>query len=321
MKKILPKTIRNIAGVLAAGALMLGASASHALPGKVTAAGDSITMGFAADCRYNRYFWDLFCLLGGDQPEHSWFDGWSSNVDSVHDKYKAINGSIAGNKSAAASGSEMLGGSNNFATQAANIVAQSTTPDHVEVALGGNDICNRGCTDAANCADPVYTESQWRGAVRAGLDTLVAGLPIGSTVYMAGVPRVQDLRAAGLAKQASHSRIRCENVWSSFNVCNIATSGSSMSGESHAQRYSALQTVQRRYNEIIAEETSAYNANTSGQNPRGIEVATDYAGEGVASTGTFEFGKDDIDGGDCFHPSKLGQNKVADLMWNNNPDI
>jgi len=307
-------------GPIVAIALSMGVMNAQALPGKAAAGGDSITMAFAADCKYNRYFWDLFCLLGGDQPEHSWFDGNSSNVDSVHDKYKQIDSAINANKAAAESGSEMRGGSNNFATQAASIVAQTTQPDHVEVALGGNDICNRDCTDPANCADPVYTNDEWRSSVRAGLDTLVSGLPTGSTVYMAGVPRVQDLRAAGLAKQASHSRIRCENVWSSYSVCEIATKGGSLNGESHAQRFAALETVQREYNEILAAEAAAYNSNSTGQNPRGIEVVSNYVDESTASTGTFLFTKNDIDGGDCFHPSVLGQNKVADLMWNNNPD-
>jgi len=299
--------------------LTMGSMQAQALPSKAVAGGDSITMAFAADCRYNRYFWDLFCLLGGDQPEHSWFDGNSSSVDSVHDKYKQLDSSISANKSAAASGSEMRGGSNNFATQAANIVAQNTVADHVEIALGGNDICNRDCTDPANCSDPVYTDAQWRSSVQAGLDTLVAGLPTGSSIQLAGVPRVQDLRAAGLVKQ-SHRRIRCENVWSSYNVCNIATSGSSLNGESSATRLAALELVQQSYNEILAEEATAYNTNSVGQNPRGIEVVSNYVDESTASTGTFSFSAADIDGGDCFHPSVLGQNKVADLMWDTNTD-
>lgn len=308
------KSSSLLAACTLAVAFSVAMSPAHALPSKATAAGDSITMGFAADCRYNRYFWDLFCLLGGDQPEHSWFDGGSSKVNSVHDKYKQIDSSIAANKSAAASGSEMRGGNNNFATQAANIVAQSTTPDHVELVLGGNDICNRGCTDPANCSDPLYTETEWRSSVQAGLNTLVAGLPSGSTVYMGGVPRVQDLRAAGLAKQATSSRIRCDNVWSTFGVCSIATSGSSMAGESSAQRLAAIEVAQQRYNEIIAEEVSAYNGTN------GVEVVTSYQGENVATVGTFSFGKDDIDGGDCFHPSVQGQNTAANLMWNHNSD-
>ncbi len=313
----------NLLATLPAMALLiltLGSVNAHALPGKAVAGGDSITMGFAADCKYNYWFWDLFCLLGGDQPEHSWFDGNSSSVNSVHDRYKRLNSSIVANKSAAASGSEMRGGSNNFATQAANIVAQTTVADHVEIALGGNDLCNRDCTNPANCNNPVYSNAQWRASVQAGLNTLVSGLPSGSTVYLAGVPRVQDLRAAGLAKQATTYRINCDSIWSTFSVCPIATNGGTMNGETQAQRFAALNTIQRQYNEILAQEAAAYTANSNGKNPRGIEVVSNYAGESVSSTGTFRFTKDDIDGGDCFHPSVRGQNKVADLMWNRNPD-
>lgn len=294
--------------------------ASADTPQKATAAGDSITMAFAANCTANVSFFDLFCLIGGDQPTRSWFDGSNSSVNSIHDKYKSLDSGIQANKSAAESGSEMRGGNNNFAAQAVNIVSQSPVPDHVEVVLGGNDICNRDCTDPANCNNPLYTDSQWRDAVQSGLDTLVSNLPAGSTVYFGSVPRVQDLRAAGLEKQASSSRVNCENIWRTFNICNIATDGGSLNGESLAVRLAGIEAAQQRYNEILRDEAAAYNSNTNGRNPRGIEVISDYVDESSASTGTFKFEKDDIDGGDCFHPSVLGQNKVADLMWNNNSD-
>ena len=302
--------------------LLFGIQSARAdLPSNTAAAGDSITMGFAADCTGNIWFWDLACLLGGDQPEHSWFNGWDSDVFSIHDRYKQLDSSIAANKNAAASGSEMLGGSNNFAVQASNIVAQTNTPDHVEVELGGNDICNRDCTDPANCSDPLYTDSQWQNAVRAGLDILVDGLPNGSTVHLGAVPRVQDLRAAGLAKQSSQWwKVNCKSLWSTFGVCRIATNGGTMNGESHAQRYAAINDAQRRYNEILAQEAAAYNSNSNGQNPRGIEVVSNYVDEQTPSGGTYQFGKNDIDGGDCFHPSIRGQNLVAEQLWLSNPD-
>ena len=286
-----------------------------AAPAKAVASGDSITMGFGADCTRNRYFWDLFCLLGGDQPEHSWFDGWDNSVNSVHDKYKVIAPNIDANKEAAKSGAEMRGGSDSFAIQADRILAQSTVADHVEVVLGGNDICNRGCVDPANCDDPLYTESQWRSAVQLGLDKLVAGLPSGSTVLLGSVPRVQDLRAAGLEKEASSSGVNCENIWSTYSVCRIATNGGTMNGEDFSARYNGINAAQRRYNEILAEEAAAYNG------VNGVEVVAEYNGEENLNTGTFQFSKDDIDGGDCFHPSLKGQSTIADLMWSGNPDL
>ncbi|GLQ32651.1 SGNH/GDSL hydrolase family protein [Litoribrevibacter albus] len=288
-------------------------------PSKAAVVGDSITMGFAADCTGNVWFWDLFCLLGGDQPEHSWFDGSSSNVQSFDDKWDSISSGVNSTKAAAKSGSEMRGGDNNFAYQAQQIVAMTTKPDHVSVELGGNDICNRGCVDPNNCDDPLYTDAEWREAVRNGLNVLVDGLPAGSSVHLGSVPRVQDLRAAGLEKQSSSGSINCESLWSSFSVCEVATAGGTFNGESHATRYAGVSVAQQRYNEILREEAEAYNANNAGQNPRGIEVVADYVDENTLSAGTRSFGASEIDGGDCFHPSIKGQNLVSDILWMSNP--
>ena len=58
---------------------------------------------------------------------------------------------------------------------------------------------------------------------------------------------------------------------------------------------------QKRYNEIILEEATAYNTNSNSKNPKGIEVITDYVNESFQSIGTYVLGADDIDG-DCFIP-------------------
>lgn len=291
-----------------------------ALPMETGACGDSITQAFAADCTCNTNFFCLLCLLGGDQPEHSWFDGTDGDVLSVHDRYLALDGSIGADKSPAVDGAEMIGGSDNLSVQADRILALSPVPDHVEIELGGNDICNRDCVDPANCSDPLYSDAEWTAGVRAGLDKLVAGLPEGSTVYLLGVPRVQDLRAAGVAKQRGNSSIDCEAVWADYGICTIATQGADLNGESLSTRLSAIEARQQRYNEILRDEAAAYDSNSNGRNPRGIEVIADYVDESTASVGTFSFGENDIDGGDCFHPSLQGQNAAAELSWTNNSD-
>jgi len=289
-------------------------------PKTIAAAGDSITMAFAANCTGNVLFWDLFCLLGGDQPKRSWFDGWNNSVDSVHDKYKRLKSSIKANKWAAESGSEMRGGGNNFPSQAQQIVNQWwNKPDHVEVLLGGNDLCNRDCT-TNNCSNNLYTDTEWRSSVRSGLDILMNGLPTGSTVELGSVPRVQDLRAAGLAKQSGNWSINCESLWNTFDVCPIATNGGTMQGESFAQRFVNLNNRQASYNQILKQEAAAYNSNSNGKNPRGIEVISEYTNQNSSNIGTLAFGKNDINGGDCFHPSVSGQNRIANFMWNANTD-
>ena len=208
-----------------------------------------------------------------------------------------------------------------FAAQATIIVAQSPTPDHVELIFGGNDLCSRDCVDPANCDDPIYTDAEWRQAARNGLNTLVSGMPEGSTILVGSVPRVQDIRQAGLDKQAGDQYVNCESIWSSYNVCSIVTQAAPLNGEVLATRIAAVAAAQQRYNVILAEESAAYNSNSNGQNPNGIEVIAEYVDEYTPSGGTFQFGAEQINGGDCFHPNVATQSLIDDLMWNANSDM
>jgi len=286
-------------------------------------AGDSVTRAFGADCTANTSWWNLWCLAGNaDQPWHSWFNGDSANVNSVHDRYKTLDPSITANNNAAQTGAEMVGLNDTerpFAEQAALIVAQSPVPDHVETIFGGNDICSRDCVDPANCNDPLYTGDQWRQAIRSGLNTLMSGLPAGSSILMGSVPRVQDIRQAGVDKQATSSSIDCDSLWSSYDVCRIVTNSGVLNGETMATRHAGVAAAQQQYNAITREEVEAYNSNANGLNPNGIELVSEYVDENTPSGGTFAFGADEINGGDCFHPNVATQTKIADMMWNGNP--
>lgn len=273
---------------------------------RVEGAGDSIMRGYNADCLGNVSFFDLFCYGLGDQNEHSFLDGWDADVISIVDRYQRLDAAAGGGKAASASGSEMHGGSNNFATQAANIVASASAPANVFVELGGNDLCNR-----SSVAD-LYTDAQWESAVRTGLDTLTSGLPDGSSVLLVSVPRVQDLRAAGVARQQADSRVNCTSFWAAYDVCPIATAG----GTDLTARTAALDERQQAYNRILGELATEYNAEAS---TTGVEVVSEYDPAVDASAGSLRFQPYDISGGDCFHPSLQGQNKLADLVWGNNP--
>ena len=288
------------------------------------AAGDSITRAFAADCTYNTTFWGLLCPGSGDQPHHSWFDGSSASVDSVHDKFKAFDTSITANKSAATTGAELVGiredGTEpSFGAQAQTIVNLSPTPDHVELIFGGNDLCSRDCVDPNNCNDPIYTEDEWRQSLRTGLNTLIDGMPQGGSILVGSVPRVQDIYQAGIDKQAGDEWVNCESLWSSYDVCRIVTQDTVLNGETQAARMAGVIAAQQRYNAILAEEAAAYNNNSNGLNGKGIEIVAEYVDESTPSGGTFSFGAEHINGGDCFHPNVATQNLISDLMWNANP--
>jgi len=267
--------------------------------------GDSIMQGYNATCTGNTSFLDLFCYSGGEQPENSFFDGTSSAVYSLADRFLVAGASTTYSKAASQSGSEMVGGSNNFKVQAQAVVGASRKPMQVKVELGGNDICNR--TSVAT----MYTDEQWRAGVRAGLDVLTQKLPDGSSVVLVGVPRVQDLRAVGLAK--SSSRVDCPSFWDSYDVCNIATLDQVMGGQTLTERLPVIGQRQARYNAILVEEAAAYNALAASTR---VEVIAETDGSPL-EVGTYSFQPSEINGGDCFHPSIEGQNKVSAVVWAN----
>lgn len=294
-------------------------------PNRIVAAGDSITQGFAADCSCNAGFFGLFCLLcpaGGDQPEFSWFDG-SSLGSSFHDFYGGPSSGITSSR-VSASGAEMTSGADRFSIQVDDILALTPTPDLVVVALGGNDVCNRGCVDPGSCANPLYDDATWTAAIQSGLDKLVGfghptSLPPGATVYLLGVPRVQDLYAAGVAKQSGVSNINCDAFRDDFDVCEIATLNAVLNGEDLPTRLEGISARITRYNEILRDLALAYSSNANGRNPGGIEIVADYVNETLPSTGTTTFGANEINGGDCFHPSVFGQSLISSGAWSSNP--
>jgi len=294
-------------------------------PTRIVAAGDSITQGFAADCTCNAGFLGLICLLcpaGGDQPEFSWFDG-SSLGSSVYDFYGGAASGITSSR-VSVSGAEMTSGADRFAIQVDDILALTPIPDLVVVELGGNDVCNRGCVDPGSCPDPLYDDATWTSAIESGLDKLVGfghptSLPAGATVYLLGVPRVQDLYSAGVAKQSGTSSIDCDAFRDDFDVCEIATLNAVLNGEDLPTRLEGISARITRYNEILRDLALAYSSNANGRNPGGIEIVADYVNETLPSIGTTTFGANEINGGDCFHPSVFGQSLLSSGAWSSNP--
>jgi lysophospholipase L1-like esterase len=218
----------------------------------------------------------------------------------------------------------MSTGPSSFSIQADDILALSPIPDLVVVELGGNDVCNRGCVDSGSCGNSLYSDVAWTTAIEAGLDKLVGfghptSLAPNATVYLLGVPRVQDLYAAGVAKQATSSTINCDSFRDSFDVCEIATLNAPMNGEDLTTRLAGLEQQIPRYNEIIRDVALAYTINSNGRNPLGIEIVTDYVNESIASVGTTPFGANEINGGDCFHPSVAGQSALSAGAWFSTP--
>jgi lysophospholipase L1-like esterase len=285
-----------VAGLLVAGV------ARAQLPTKQSNAGDSMSQGSGADG------WP------GDHPELSWVQGTSDSVYSVFMRYQELVPSFT-QQPESVSGAEMVGGGNNFAAQAARICAQEEKPQHVSVLLGANDVCNRPRSSSSDAAANLYSLDTWLNALRAGLDQLAACLPPGATVHVLSFPRVDFLYSAGYAKGLWCPYI----VWPTAGICRIVTA--ERSGSRRAQIGARI----NEYNEATRAEVELYAANADGRNPRGVHFVSDWQGsieDGYTNTsvGTYVFRAADINGTDCFHPSTLGQRKLACAAWATNPD-
>jgi hypothetical protein len=91
-------------------------------------------------------------------------------------------------------------------------------------------------------------------------------------------------------------------------VCRVVT------GETNATRRQSIGDRIDQYNDGLRAEVESAASRHAGK----ITVITDWRGKDMSnsSVGTYRFGKDDIDGFDCFHPHKdTGQRKIACAAW------
>ena len=76
--------------------------------------------------------------------------------------------------------------------------------------------------------------------------------------------------------------------------------------------------VQQAYNAILLQQAAAYNALAPSTR---VEVVAETDGNTslLTEVGAYEFAASEINGGDCFHPSIQGQNRLSEVIWNKNP--
>lgn len=276
-------------GVLSA--MMLPSLALAADPSKLSGIGDSISQGWGAN------------NLPGEHPEFGFGQGTDAGVNSLFLRYKAKNAAMT-KEFVSVSGAEMVGGRNNGPGQAARICAMAVKPDRVVIELGGNDVCSRDKGSSSDATSNLYSVTTYRNALKTTLDTLAGCLPSGAQVQVLSMPRVDYLFNAGNAKNV----ITCNLVWSVASVCRVVT------GESSATRRQSIGDRINQYNDGLRAEVESAATRHAGK----ITVITDWQGKDVSnsSVGTYRFGKDDIDGFDCFHPHKdTGQRKLACAAW------
>ncbi len=271
--------------------LLVPAQLLAADPSKLSGIGDSISQGWAAN------------NFPGEHPQFGFGQGTDATVNSLFLRYKTKNAAMT-KEFVSESGAEMVGGRNNAAGQAARICAMSTKPNRVVIELGGNDVCSRDKGSSSDATSNLYSVTTYRNALKAALDLLGGCLPTGSQVQVLSMPRVDYLFDAGNAKNV----IGCNLVWSVAGICRVVT------GETNASRRAAIGARINQYNDGLRAEVESAATRYSGK----ISIITDWSGAATSnsSVGTYRFGKDDIDGFDCFHPAKdTGQRKLACAAW------
>jgi lysophospholipase L1-like esterase len=265
---------------------------------KLSGIGDSIMQGFDADCSSSS------CPTA--QPQFSFAQGTSSSIDSLYLRYEAASGLSGGEEFVSAVGANMIGNSSvppSGLAQAEQICSMSIKPDRIVILLGANDICD------SPSAATLPTADDFRNALRSLLTLLgqpSCGLASGSKIHVLSVPRVDLLVAAGMRLDASY----CQFVWRNpvIPICPVVTSSAAAASD-----IDQVGTRIIEFNEGIATEVAAalaaYQAN-------GIAFSTDWVGNNPnTSVGTYAFGPSDISTEDCFHPSLLGQAKLACDAW------
>lgn len=234
-------------------------------PDSMGAIGDSITVAVFADGSLGG--------LADGQPEHSWATGDEAG-DGVNSHYERIlgqNSGILGNNfNNAVSGARI----DDFVTQANTTIPLA--PDLVTVFLGHNDLC-------VDSVSQIPSNAVFESHVRAGLDTLIAGLPDATIVVLEiiDVAQLWDCCSGDFG---------CRFAWSLYGVCESVTASSDADRAVVRQRTIEFNNILRN---VCAEKGVEFDDNIFEQT----------------------FTLSDVSGTDCFHPSVQGQQKLSEASY------
>ena len=247
-------------------ALAPAASASPPLPNSIAGIGDSITRATDVCCWY------------GDHPAQSWStgDGPGDGIRSHYERLLELNPDIHGhNYNDSRAGAKMRDAEG----QAQAAVAQQAA--YVTILMGANDVCTRSPSTMTSVAD-------FRAQFTAAMNTLAAGLPAESHVFVSSIPNAYKLW------KLLHGDSRARFVWWAAQIC-----------QSMLSPYNT--ELDRRF--VLARE-QAFN-----------QVLADVCGQYAicrfdgGAVFNYQFSTSHISTLDYFHPSLSGQATLAGLTW------
>ena len=235
----------------------------------------------------------------------------------------------------AVSGAEML---KDFFDQAENTkksLGTKPAPRYVTVEMGHNDICS-GTIERiqTNCAegddqDPMNhcrtTEAAFEREFRKGLDVLITvpDLKIG----IAAPVRVSQLCNHAAKRNCSPLPGTCGSLWERVITLGLRETGlcGSITIDCSDERLQRGYETARAYRDIMARVSSEYAALAEGETSKEIEFGDEPVGGKVKAAGTslnfsnaswvYKFKSEQISCCDCFHPSFLGQDAAAQILF------
>jgi cysteine-rich repeat protein len=293
-------------------------AAAVLLADSMSVSGDSISRGFDANTSSCNY---------GDNVSRNWATGddhgsnfcGSGGVTFSHaERLECAKGGNITNFNDSASGADMLSDFFNQAQQIKLNLTAAPGPHYIPVFMGHNDICTNTTSKTGNsCSgddDPNNycrtTNAAFEREFRRGMDQLIQ-IP-SSRIGVSALVRVSEL--CNFTGKSGCGLIffgDCQDVWGLVDICASLTVDCS-----NQRRIDAYNTA-LGYNEILERVTNEYIAIPNGGisatgAPKAPDVQIRYS-EGAFN---FRFGSSDVSCCDCFHPSDIGQSKIAEFGWN-----
>lgn len=163
--------------------------------------------------------------------------------------------------------------------------------NYVTVFIGGNDVCR---DDPAT----LPTDAEFEAHVRAGLASVVDGLPQGGTALVVSIPNVKALYDVGKTKSFL-GITSCETLWDLTGFCEAMLDDDRT--EADRAYVEMRNTGYNRILQLVTEELAAANP--------GKFVRFSNAGYELPHA------EDHISDVDCFHLGWRGQRTLSDSSW------
>ncbi len=297
----------------------------------IDVAGDSISKGFNAG--------DAAPCANADQEQYNWITSdthganfcgaGNENVFSIVERlecdYSANIFAAAPNH--AASGARMLA---DFLAQAGSIKTYLNAQFGQRMAavfLGHNDNCSGTLTKTnASCSssdlDPNNycrtKNSAFEREFRKGLEVLMS-IP-NTRIAVAAPVRVSQLCNLQNKSNCQVSGTTCQFLWSNLNIC------ASLTRDCSPARIADTYTTMKAYRDILKNVTAEYASIPDGGISRAVTIGGETVGGGAKAAGAtfvysdaawrYRFNSDQLSCCDCFHPSGVGQDRLARMMKN-----